>query len=296
MKSLLILLLAVVYFSIGYAQDTAKINLHSKLIGKDSVILFFNKNYEVVDPTCADIIRYGHYDIVHRCCIGKFKDVNKKDTSVILADGEYTTHGFKIGLFTAKYLAGQLQAKGSFKNGYYEGDWVVYYPNGNLACKGNFINNVYNGNWEFYYEDGKPNIFFEAVNGQLNILSAWSTSGKKITNNGNGDYSIQNGGILWNGRLKNGFPDGEWQFKNGTSTGTEVFKNGQFVKGTNNSSIVIGTKEYTDHSRINLLPQFPSPTIFNAERLNISLSDCESTKKYAKKEGTSTIQIFDITK
>ena len=71
---------------------------------------------------------------------GKFKDVSKVDTNLVVTEGNYSPDGFKDGEFTLHYL------------------------NGNLRAKGNFKNNKYDGHWQLYYNNGKPQLTFEAIN------------------------------------------------------------------------------------------------------------------------------------
>ena len=94
---------------------------------KDSVKIFFASDYLIVAPECATIIRYGHYDFAKHHFVGKFKDVSKSDTTLVVAEGSYDAAGRENGHFILRYLDGKLRAEGQFKGGKHEGDWVVYH-------------------------------------------------------------------------------------------------------------------------------------------------------------------------
>lgn len=64
--------------------------MHSKLIGKDSVVVYFDQYYGVIEPNCATIIRYGHFDTHRNCFYGKIKDVLAVDTSFVISQGNYS--------------------------------------------------------------------------------------------------------------------------------------------------------------------------------------------------------------
>jgi antitoxin component YwqK of YwqJK toxin-antitoxin module len=254
---------------IFYKADSQPVHtryLNSIKIGTDSVILFFDEKYGVIEDSCARIIRYSHYDFKQKHYRGNFKDVSKSDATLIIAEGSYTEDGKKEGAFSLNFLDGKPQAKGSFKNDKYEGDWVFYYPNGNVSSKGSFKNGEYNGRWEFYYEDSKPKIFFEVSNGIIKIFDNWSIDGTKTLDRGNGDYTVDNKPLYWKGKLANGTPDDLWTYQISDDVfGSELFKNGRFISGRSNSSL--GTRDYNDKSRIVLLQPLPKLIIVNAETL-----------------------------
>lgn len=127
-----------------------------KTIGKDSVDLSLTSEYNMVEDSCAQIIRHGHLNYRIRKFTGPFKDVSKANKGVILSEGAYTADGLKNGVFTSRYVNGNIQSKGAFKN------------------------NQFDGHWELYYEDGKPQLFFDADNTAIRITDAWTASGKNI--------------------------------------------------------------------------------------------------------------------
>ena len=56
---------------------------------------------------------------------------------------------------------GNIESKGSFKDGWMDGYWVSYYENGNLHSKGIYVNGDREGIWEFYKESGELDYKFE---------------------------------------------------------------------------------------------------------------------------------------
>ena len=223
-------------------------------IGKDSIDLNFNEDYDMIEDSCAVIVRHAHINMRERKFFGKFTDISKLDPSVVLSEGTYTTDGLKTGLFVSRYLNGNLKSKGAYKN------------------------DKFDGRWETYYEDTKPALIFEAANDSIRIINAWGTDGKKIIDNGNGTYASNLGSITWKGKLDNGIPNGTWHaYKTDDATQTslaeESFKKGKFQKG--NSPLKIN---YTDVSRILLINPETLP-FARAEKLRISAIPCNGLKR-----------------
>ena len=61
-----------------------KRNISFRIIGKDSVNLHFDPNYDLIEDSCSSIIRYSRFDPRAQKFKGTFKDVLKKDSSVIV--------------------------------------------------------------------------------------------------------------------------------------------------------------------------------------------------------------------
>jgi len=240
--------------------------MHSKYTGKDSAVVYYNEHYKLIEPDCAAIIRYGHYDSLKFIFMRKFRDVSKKDTSLILAQGSYTKGGLRDGEFVIHYLNGKLQAKGRYKNGKNDGDWVFYYPNGQLKERSSFKDGNYNGQYETYNEDGSPIMVMKISGDKCQIINIWSGTGTKIIDNGNGDYVFYSLGLTWQGKILNGLPDGIWSFQvNDNVFGSEVFEKGRFIKGRNKSTL--GDSRYDDKSRIRFVPDIPKLEFSNSEYL-----------------------------
>ena len=255
MKYLFITLYIVAFFCLNLSAQTPVVNREGVIMTfeNDSVNIAFNEKYFITDDSCADIIRLGHYNMPERKFNGRFTDVSKLNPEKIIGAGTYDKNGMK------------------------EGEFVSYYLNGNLQAKGAFRNNMFNGKWDFYYSSGKPNISFIANGSEIKILNTWNEEGKKLVDNGYGDYeSIVEGGLVWKGKLVGGTPDGKWVLHSMSRSEdvlvTEWFKLGEFQKGHNK----VG--DYEDASHIVLVSTDMLPLI-KAENLWVSNEPCYAAQK-----------------
>jgi len=223
-------------------------------VAKDSVNLLLNEEFDLIEDSCAQIVRYAHLNMKDRKFTGNFKDVLRTDTGLVLTEGSYNSDGLKDGRFVAHYMNGTLQAKGSFKN------------------------NSFDGHWDLYYDDGKPQLSLDAVNSEISIADAWDKDGKKVITGGKGPYLINMGMISWKGKLLNGKPDGTWRaYKTDDATTTTVvteeFKNGVFKKGNG----PLG--DYTDASRLVLADPNDLLPFTRTEKLRVSAVPCNGVKR-----------------
>ncbi|MDB5031561.1 hypothetical protein [Mucilaginibacter sp.] len=261
MKNILILMaVGILYCPFAIAQTLNAANLlHTtrrisfNFVGKDSVNMALNDEFDLIEDSCKQVIRYAKLDMRKRKYLGKIKDVSSLNPNLILTEGNYTADGLKDGYFITHYLNGQLQAKGSFKN------------------------NEYEGKWEMYYDDGKPKLTFEANGKDIKITDAWDAKGVKTIDNGKGTYRVNTGSIYWKGKLLNGKPDGAWSAMKtddatNTDIATEKYKNGAFQKGTG----PLG--DYNDVSRMALVPGDVLPFV-KAELLHVSMVPCNGVKR-----------------
>lgn len=253
MKHLLLCLLLCFVLSHSIAQKTKR-NIQFKTFGidRDSVVLPLNNNYYLIEDSCSEIRRYAHFNFEKRIFFGKFRDVSRLDSNLVVAEGTYNNDGLKDGEFISRYLNGKLQAKGNFRN------------------------NQYDGKWEMYYEDGKPQVKFEVLNGAIQITDAWKADGSKTVDNGKGNYSSQIDNLIWKGKLSNGRPDGTWNLVNAddineSAISTEHFKKGEFKNG------IIGESDYNDNSRIMLVSPYKLPFV-NIEKILISAVSCNGAR------------------
>ena len=238
---------------ISIAQTPPQRNIRFKTLGKDSVKLSLNEEYYLIEDSCAQIMRYAHYDFKQRIFNGKFRDVNYLNPEQLISEGEYNDKGLK------------------------NGDFVSYYLNGNLQAKGSFKDNKFSGKWELFYDDGKPKLNFEAEGNDIKIIDAWDPQGKKIVDNGKGNYKADLGSLYWTGKLENGKPDGKWKAmktddRTNTELVTENFKNGGFQKGKSTAG------DYKDASRVILVSENELPFV-NAEKMRISSVPCNGVKR-----------------
>ncbi len=257
MKKLLILLVTgIFYCAITNAQVTTDANktpvrltrsIKFNFVAKDSVNLLLDDEFNMIEDSCAQVIRYAKLKMQQHKYSGKIRDVSRLDPSLVLTEGTYTDDGLKDGYFVTHYLNGKLQAKGSFKN------------------------NRYDGKWEMYYDDGKPKLFFEANGKDIKITDAWDAKGAKTIDNGKGTYRSDLGSIFWKGKLLNGRPDGTWSAVKTNDVNNELssekFKDGAFQKGNG----PLGA--YTDASRLELVAIDMLP-FTHAELLRISRVPC----------------------
>ena len=232
---------------ITITTKTVQRDISIGFIRKDSVNLSLNNNFELIEDSCAQITRYGHLDLDQRKFKGKFKDVSHVNPQLMVTEGNYTAEGLKDGSFTSRYL------------------------NGNLQSKGNFKNNLFDGKWELYYDDAKPKVTFEANGDDINITNSWDANGIKTVDNGNGIFRIDLVELYWKGPVVNGKPDGQWKAikkDSNTTLLTETYKNGILQKGekVNNSDL--------GRLRLALLEQLP---YLRTEQLPVSFILCDGT-------------------
>jgi hypothetical protein len=254
MKILLTIAAAIIFACPGasaqnlpFQMTTVRRNVSFNFITKDSVNLPLNANFELIEEGCSQITRYAHLNMQERKFMGKFKDVSRANPQLVVAEGNYTADGLKEGSFISRYL------------------------NGNLQTKGNFKNNLFDGHWELYYEDGKPQLTFEANGTDVRIIDSWDTKGVKIIDNGNGNYKADLDGVYWKGKLLNGKPEGTWKAiktNDNTTLMTESYKNGSFQKGTNPAG------DYKDIPRLVLVLQEQIPYV-KAEGLRVAMIGCD---------------------
>ena len=240
--------MAVTFFACAQNNTATVI----RRFGADSVSINMNDRYNLVSDSCATIIRYAHYNFNTHKFFGKFKDVSKADPSHVMSEGSYTADGLKDGEFTN------------------------YTPNGRILSRGTYRNNQYAGKWAVNYTSGNPEIMFEMTDaGELKVTNLWDNKGVKLVDNGNGNYHVNMGSIVWHGKLKDGLPDGTWTASSRNDINnvliTEHFKNGKFQNGRSPA------ENYTDASRIVLIDAniFPYSV---AEHLTIAQGGCDVVK------------------
>jgi hypothetical protein len=222
-------------------------------ITKDSVNLALNEDFELIEDSCSQITRYAHLNRQKRTFFGRFKDVSRSNPDLVLAQGNYNTDGLK------------------------DGDFITYFSNGKLQAKGSFKNGLYDGNWSMYYDDGRPRLTFEAAGNDIKITDAWDEKGNKTVTNGKGTYRSDEGTIYWKGKLLNGKPDGTWRAiktddATNTDLETESYKNGSFQQGNGPAG------DYSDAPRLVLVGTSLLP-FTKVEKLRISAVPCNGVKR-----------------
>lgn len=214
----------------------------TSFLNKDSLVFYYNKNYEIVKPECAEIYRFSKVDTATAKLTGRFIDFNY-DSSII-AEGFYN-NGIKEGLYKLFYLKGQLKESGLYKNGKRTGVWEYWYENGKAKQRINFD-----------YEAPK-------------ILDFWDENGVKRVKNGNGyykinlNYTLDEPAIL-EGKIANGFQEGKWKLSVSVSESVsyiETYKEGYLIKGIH--KFLLGEEEYADETFCNI---FEKEYIDNSEK------------------------------
>jgi len=255
MKTIFITLTAgLLSCTLAKAQDAASQqpvrSIHYQFIDKDSVKLALNEDFELIEDSCASIFRYARLDTAFGKFVGHIRDVSKADPNVIRTEGTYDKEGNKEGLF------------------------VSHFANGQLESKGNFVKNRLDGKWELYYDNGKPRMYFEVHDHDIQLTDYWDPTGKKLVDNGGGKYKFDVDQIYWEGHLMDGRPVGPWYaYRTGKDEPpimTEVYKLGEFQVGRSPSG-----KEYKDAARMELVSQDLLP-FTRAEALRLSAMPCGS--------------------
>jgi antitoxin component YwqK of YwqJK toxin-antitoxin module len=106
---------------------------------------------------------------------------------------QYDIDGNKTGMWESYWDNGDLESKGSYKNGKEEGYWETYHYNGQLESKGNYMDGVRDGYWEIYFD---------------------------------------NGNLWYKGGYRDGLKDGIWEsyWVDGKLHYNRIFKNGKLIK------------------------------------------------------------------
>ena len=60
----------------------------------------------------------------------------------------------KDGPFIKKYPTGQIEMKGTVKNGKEDGVWEIFYETGELQVRGTYKNGIRDGSWKMFDEEG----------------------------------------------------------------------------------------------------------------------------------------------
>ena len=128
-------------------------------------------------------------------------------------------NGKKYGPWNNFHENGQLNIKGTYKDGKWDGPWFRYYhKNGQLMQKGTYKDGKEDGPWVGYYRNGQ-------LSGRVTYKD-----GKQV---GLGVSYYENGQLWSKGHYKNGEKDGTWVWYNLDGTmwreGTGTFKNGKKI-------------------------------------------------------------------
>lgn len=172
----------------------------------DSVWNYYNED--------GVLYRSGHY----KNGLEEGEWITYNPDSTVADKGEYK-HGRQAGPWVFYFPGGKLMSKGSMAIDRRHGEWEDYYENGQLQSKGKFVEGVQTGFFTEWYEDGKKSKESEYADGAEKILNAWEMSGRQFIVDGNGEVKSydEQGTLIADGQLKNGFNDGKYvaYFSNG---------------------------------------------------------------------------------
>jgi antitoxin component YwqK of YwqJK toxin-antitoxin module len=197
--------------------DNFKIGDFVEVFSKDSLKIYFSCTGTVVDKQCASYYRIG-----------------KMDTTIVNFMGEFCDYDIHGNIFFKASM---------FKNNL-EGKAHYYYKNGIIKEEGTYQNNIRKGKWVFYYPNGSIQKVYYYTEGDPLVLEAYTSSGKAIVTNGNGNFEtdfstyLQCDRFKASGQLLNGKKTGKWTFSNPNAlvpVATEIYEEGQFTKGITNN-------------------------------------------------------------
>jgi hypothetical protein len=208
-----------------------------KVLGGDSISMFFNDNYRYVDIKCATYARYSNLDKGGNFN-GWFKDY-QQDPGVLRATGYYV-NGKKNGLFT------------------------LFYENGKIQSRGEYVNSMPRGTWEFFRDNGLPEREISITQTDTLLIRLVSAKGDLLVDKGEGEFEglvcgnlSSKNDIMAKGRIQNGKPVGRWtSVLQGASFCIEEFDDqGKFVKGVFPEAQAQKKKHYKSKSFLaNLIP------------------------------------------
>lgn len=234
-----------------------------KIYNFDTLIFYYNDQWQLVKPICA-----------------KFYRISKIDTVLISFDGTFVDY----------YLDSTICAKGSYESGKKNGEFEFYHNNGKIAQKGGYKNDVRIGKWEYFYENGSIRQVIDYKDDDILILEFWNEKGNKLVTSGNGKWyryvSYTNKIIIISGKIENGKKNGKWKTyhsSKGYVFNIEKYKEGKMTKGKSFHIAAVGEVYYdTSYCTINEIPKF-----VNAEKFKISRCSRQNLIKseYAKYPG-----------
>ena len=196
MKRLLLIVLSLLFLSIGVSQNRVNVNNLVKYGDK-----YFKKNDD------------RSYD-------GMVFDTSKETSNKIL---EYKMlKGEKNGIYKEWYPNGAIKTKGKYLNGIEDRMWLFWYENGLKEKEGRYKDGVKDGLWFEWDLNGKikeevrysidnkieETIYTYYENGNKKSKEKWA-NGKR---DGLFTYWDENGLKLKEGKYRNGLMEGKWEF------------------------------------------------------------------------------------
>ena len=208
---------------------------------------------------------------------------------------------------------GQLVMEGMYQFGKKNGIFTHYYASGQIESQGGFNDNRQVGIWKYFYENGDLQQEVDFRGGDFFINSFIDRSGKKLVENGTGDWKYaydeyRAGKITIEGHFEDGKKAGDWlcYFENGDKIYEEKFKKGKLIRGVeyprgSTASRYEKPKTYTTHDFTNkLLPHYKHGMTESFSALeSVTQKDYPYLKflrKYVDPSVSPTIEFSDTTK
>lgn len=217
-------------------------------------------------------------DLIEKTQDGKVKiyldgvfRISYKDCSkyYLIAELDDKLFQFKDSL-KVYYRDNNLFLTGSYRNGKLNGKFNSFYRNGVKKMEFEYSYGNRTGTWESFSKNGKSIKKILYKNNNEFLLEQSTEQGEKIVENGEGKFvdslfmsisSSQKSKLT--GNVKNGLPDGEWNFyAANTNYGKEFFESFTFKKGISISP-ALGNELYYNHFNASFTG------IFFLERLKI---------------------------
>lgn len=189
-----------------------------QFITEDSIALFFNNRYHLIEKACVQNVR------------------------IVKLNKEGRFHGY----FEDLSLKDQLLGKGHYVNGEKEGYFEIYYPSGVLRLKGNYKMDKPSDQWEYFYENGLLERRLKFTTTDTLLMDYVDNTGKVLIKNGNGQFKgpvnaligASEHYIIAEGLLVNGKPHGNWVGMAGEDWlfCNEEYELGKYLGGTSPDS------------------------------------------------------------
>lgn len=214
----------------GHLHTDTIFNGQIAFVGRDSVLVFLTEDRgNLVDKNCSQYYRLAP--------LNKF----------------YQPEGLVTDYFMDN---DSIAASFNYVQGSLNGPVYIFYHNGIVKEKGTYKANVRTGLWEYYFDNGQKERVLDYQDGIPLMLECYSRNGDVLAKNGNGRFEgmvatadINSRNVLAKGNVKDGLPDGEWNFYSQQMTvpsNTEQFSKGKFRHGVSNA--LTGKYNYSNQS------------------------------------------------
>jgi hypothetical protein len=255
----------------GICQDKKDVIFYNT-ISDDSVVMFFNAQFNFTEAYCASFKRYTKVD----------------------KNGDF----FQAFVDSSRR---NLLGKGYYLNGVKNGHFQIFFDNGIVMCEGDYKNNIRDGIWKFYYENGKLERTLLCNEKEILLQDYTDPNGSTIVKDGKGYFkgrvncSANNfyNTINASGKITDGRPDSTWTSEYGnTNYVNEIFIKGKFFGGIAPKSKFAEQKKYTNESVLNNL----FPAIYFAELDKFKIVSCPDTSHYSRNSNRISSYSFDFDK